>query len=366
MRNKIAALCLSAGMVIANVSIAQNIHVVKMGETLSTIAHKSHVTVGDLMRYNNLNSKSKLQIGEHLKIPAKGAKETVSKEETPEVKKVAAKQKEEKVAPPAKTHVVAQGESLFRISRDNKVSVAKLREWNSLPDYTIKIGQELFVSEPSEDEKKAIQPAKAVDDGSPKPVLYQSDEKKTEAPVVVNKPAEIKSETANKIPAQVTTKVEAKKEDVKEVVAPVVAAPAKKVDDAVKTEAKVEPVVVKTEPVKPVEAVKPLVKSSGKTSVTDQGFFASQFVSSKQEVVGTAGILKTSSGWIDKKYYVLMNNVPPGTIVKITVNNNTIYAKVLEALPDVKEDQGLLLRISNAAASVLNVSESKFQAVVNY
>ena len=361
------ALCLGAGMLITSLTEAQNIHVVKMGETLSGIAHKYHVTVGDMMRFNHLNTKSKLQIGEQLKVPTKGEKAEVAKEEKPEVVKEVAKPKKEKTVEAAKSHIVAQGESLFRISRRYKVPVAKLREWNSLPDYTIKIGQELFVSEPSAEEKEAMQPAKSVDDVVQKPVLAQEAEKKPAASIINNTAVVVKPEQTNTVAEPIATKVETKPVVVKEAVVPAVAEPVKKVEDAVKTEApKTEPVVVKTEPVKTVEAVKAVAKPAAKVSVTDQGFFASQFVSSKQEITVSAGILKTSSGWLDKKYYVLMNNVPPGTIVKVTVNNNSIYAKVLEALPDVKEDQGLMLRISNAAASVLNISESKFQATVNY
>jgi len=43
-----------------------------------------------------------------------------------------------------------------------------------------------------------------------------------------------------------------------------------------------------------------------------------------------------------------------------------VYAKVLGPLPDVKEDYGLLLRISNAAATVLGVPDSKFSVKINY
>ncbi len=347
MRNNNLSACivLCAGIIISDQISAQEVHKVQMRETLSSIAHKYHVTVGDLMRYNDLNAKSKLQIGERIKIPSKNqVKETVKEDAKPAKKAVpVAEIKETKVvtsAEPAKTHIVAQGESLFRIAKNYKVPIAKLREWNNIQDYTITVGQELFISKPSEDEIKAIQPAK----NTAVKIITEpvAEEKPNVKTIEEPKPAEKKVETA--VPAK-----------------PVVSQQIK-----IAEESKNLPVV--DQPVKQIitETPKPQNNKPKTISATDQGFFASQFVSTQQELSGTAGVLKTSSGWLDKKYYVLMNNVAPGTIVKITVNNNIVYAKVLEALPDVKEDQGLLLRVSNAAASVLNITDNRFQVTVNY
>ena len=345
MKNKkmVVCLALSAGLLFTEQLSAQEIHTVKMRETLSSIAHKYHVTVGDLMRYNGLNSKSKLQIGEKIKIPSKSHVKEQIKEEVVQ-KPVEKKVKETKVVStePAKTHIVAQGESLFRIAKNYKVPIAKLKEWNNIQDYTINVGQELFISQPSEEEIKAIQPAKSTTekiitttDVITKPVVKQ-----TEVP----KPTEKKVEPVTPVTPVVSQQIK-------------VAEESKSVPLVIDKQTSQQPV---------VETPKPQINKSKIISATDQGFFASQFVSTQQEITGTAGVLKTSSGWLDKKYYVLMNNVAPGTIVKISVNNNIIYAKVLEALPDVKEDQGLILRVSNAAASILNITENKFQVTVNY
>jgi len=71
------------------------------------------------------------------------------------------------------------------------------------------------------------------------------------------------------------------------------------------------------------------------------------------------GVFKSSSGWQDGKYYLLMNDVVPGTIVKIGANGSgkTIHAKVLGAVPPGKESEGLALRLSNAAAAALGMQE---------
>ena len=345
-KNLVVCIALSTGLLFTNHAVAQEVHIVKMRESLSTIAHKYHVTVGDLMRYNGLNAKSKLQIGERIKIPTKSnhTKETVKQEiKLKHVEKVNVGRVTS--VEPAKTHIVEQGESLFRIAKNCKVPIAKLREWNNIQDYTITVGQELFISKPSEDEIKAMQPAKTTTVKTfPETVVVEK-----EKPVNVVKQMD-------------ETKLVDKKAETVDPVIPVVSQQIKV------TAENNEPVnVVKTISTQStVESTKSPIVKSKTNSATDQGYFASQFVSSQQEITGTAGILKTSSGWLDKKYYVLMNNVAPGTIIKITVNNNIVYAKVLEALPDIKEDQGLILRVSNAAASALNISDSKFQVTVNY
>ena len=59
-------------------------------------------------------------------------------------------------------------------------------------------------------------------------------------------------------------------------------------------------------------------------------------------------------------------NVESGKIVKVSVNNKTVYAKVLGALPNIKEDTDLALRISSAAANALGISENKFTAKVEF
>ena len=46
------------------------------------------------------------------------------------------------------SHTVEKGETLYRLSRQYGVSVNDLKAWNSLPDNTIHVGQELVVSHP--------------------------------------------------------------------------------------------------------------------------------------------------------------------------------------------------------------------------
>ena len=117
------------------------------------------------------------------------------------------------------------------------------------------------------------------------------------------------------------------------------------------------------------------VKEEVKTQQLGPGYFKLSFdQQAKQQPVSkdqtvTSGIFKTSSGWSDAKYYLLMNGADPGTIVRITnpSNNKSIYAKLLGGMIGLKQNEGLNIRISNAAADALEISETdKFIVKLNY
>ncbi|HEY4155508.1 MAG TPA: LysM peptidoglycan-binding domain-containing protein [Puia sp.] len=97
------------------------------------------------------------------------------------------------------------------------------------------------------------------------------------------------------------------------------------------------------------------------------GFFSVNFIgNNNKSVSGQAGTFKSTSGWTDGKYYALMNGVAVGTIVRISSNGKSVYAKVLGQLPDMKESNGLVTRISNAAAAELGTGENRFPVDVKY
>jgi hypothetical protein len=107
----------------------------------------------------------------------------------------------------------------------------------------------------------------------------------------------------------------------------------------------------------------------------DAGYFTASFeqqvklhpVSHQQTV--TAGIFKTNSGWQDGKYYLLIDGVSPGTIIRLInpTNNKSVYAKVLGQMTGIRQNEGLDMRISNAAAARMEISETdKFILKVVY
>ena len=94
-------------------------------------------------------------------------------------------------------------------------------------------------------------------------------------------------------------------------------------------------------------------QQGSKTSVTESGI---------------SGVFKSTSGWQDGKYYCFHNTAPAGTIVKITntINGKSIYAKVLDLIPDINQNAGLILHLSNSAAEELGVSGTRFDCSINY
>jgi hypothetical protein len=104
----------------------------------------------------------------------------------------------------------------------------------------------------------------------------------------------------------------------------------------------------------------------------ESGFFAKAFgrgVEGRtlQTLTGTSMTFRSISGWNDKKFYILMNDVPPGSIVKVSNGGSRyLYAKVLWNLGGIKENDGLDFRISNAAAAALGIADAKFPLIVTY
>lgn len=230
-------------------------------------------------------------------------------------------------------YVVGNKEGLYRVSlKNNNVLMANLRKWNKLSSDKITPGEKLIVG------YLVSNNAGSIVQSNPQP--------ETKQPPVEEKKTEEKKETVSQ---ESTVKEESKKQEEKQV------------------EEK------KTEPAN-TQAVK---QTNSQVAVTDGsgGYFKPQFElqiktqPAKSDVTASAGIFKTSSGWQDAKYYALMDNVDPGTIIKVVnpTNSKAIYAKVLGEMSGIRQNQGYDVRISNAAASALDVSDTeKFIVRVNY
>jgi hypothetical protein len=106
------------------------------------------------------------------------------------------------------------------------------------------------------------------------------------------------------------------------------------------------------------------------STTTNEGYFASLFSSQKkaatfQTLNGTAAVFKSMSGWQDNKFYILTNELPVGTIVRITTADfKSICAKVINALPEV--GNAIQYRLNDAAAAILGVTNKTFQVSVTY
>jgi hypothetical protein len=101
-----------------------------------------------------------------------------------------------------------------------------------------------------------------------------------------------------------------------------------------------------------------------------EGYFATGFsvksnTANFQTMEGTASTFKSLSGWDDKKFYILTNQMPIGTIVRVTTPDaKSICAKVINILPD--EGTEIQYRISDSAAANLGISNKTFKVSVTY
>lgn len=236
---------------------------------------------------------------------------------------------------------VGEKEGLMTVSKkNNNVLLASLREWNNLSGDELKKDAKIIVGFL----KSNVIPA----------VTIATTPKKEEPVVKKEEPSVKKEETDVKKEEKPVTPVSediTKKEEEK------IAEAEKKSE---KKEEKKEPVVVKDTRVPEVEGA---------------GYFKDHFdrqiktlPTSKNETV-TSGIFKTMSGWQDGKYYLLIDKVPPGTIIRISnpTNNKVVYAKVLGEMSGIRQNEGYNIRISNAAAAALSVTEpDKFIVKVSY
>ena len=114
----------------------RSVHVVKKGETLSTIARKYHVSVNQLKQWNNLKS-DRISIGQRLTVYSSGAPMAQAGNDKPVERSTT-----------QITHTVKKGETLGKIAQKYKCTVTDLKRWNNLKSTTIKVGQKLKVYPP--------------------------------------------------------------------------------------------------------------------------------------------------------------------------------------------------------------------------
>jgi LysM repeat protein len=301
-------------------------HTVGPKESLSSIGRMYNINGRELANYNHIDYDKGLTIGQVLKIPAANAASVTPAVTTPVPAKTTAPVKEtpaKQVAAANGTpiyHTVGKKETLYHISTlYNKVPIEDLKKWNKLTGDGVTEGTKLIVGYTG-----GKQPALTADKviKAPPIAIDPSDVKKTAAPEVVTAPKPVEE----KKPA----------EEIK-----------------------------KQEP-EPVKTIPGASKSSG-------GYFKNLYdaQTNGNTVIsesGAGGIFKSTSGWEDGKYYCLHNTAASGTVIKITntATGRSVYAKVLDLIPDIKQNNGLIIRISNAAAEALGITDNKLDCTLNY
>lgn len=303
MKNLLFVFLLSPLCVFAQIS-----HTVAPKETLYGISKKYNIAPKDLAEYNHLDPNAGLNVGQVIKIPSAKKANPVSSTEPHATENFPG-------SPENGTpvyHKVKKKETLSVISKQYaQVPLADLKRWNHLSNDIIQEGMNLIVGYKSADaasapKEKSTVVSKEIPD---EPVKAKTSTAEIKVPVPEEKPLSIE-------PVKETTSV--------------------------------------------VETRKPL---------EGEGFFKPEFVvKSSKEESGKAAIFKSTSGWEDAKYYCLHNSAPAGSIIKMTniSNGKEVYAKVLDVIPDLKQNVGLILRISNAAAAALGVLTEVFDIKLTY
>ncbi len=112
----------------------------------------------------------------------------------------------------------------------------------------------------------------------------------------------------------------------------------------------------------------------GQAAPASEGYFKlsyeQQFSEGKSVSVevSTFSIFKSNSGWNDSKYYLLINDILPGTIVKIKslLTEKIVYAKVLGSLVQARENEKLMFRMSNATMAALGLNDTNSKVILTW
>jgi LysM repeat protein len=274
------------------------VHVVKPGETLYALCKKYSVTVTQLKALNKQLVKStSLQVGQKIIISASAGNASVPSKGTS-----------------AKIHTVTKGESLTTIAKKYGVSITTLKQWNSLRDLNVKIGQKLIVSK-----------ANTTAQYKPAPVASTPDTEYSEEDTRRQRTMKPVDNTNNTSSERAVTESNF---------------PSSNKTAALTTDG------LRTTSSDPTEY----------PAIFNQ-YSVNGFQIKKSR--GTAGYLaEATSGNQNLAFY---SGAEAGSIIRVTnmVNQKTIYVKVIGKLPPADSSKGLNIKLSNEAAMDLGATEDK-------
>jgi LysM repeat protein len=294
-------------------------HTVSPKESLFSVGRMYNVSPKELAAFNHIKMQDGLKIGEVLKIPLNKINFTQTGERA----------KTEVNVPVY--HTVERGETLYRLGINyNKVPLTSIKRWNHLQSDELIVGAPVIIG--------FLKVDKAQSSLANRKFEFDSRIAETQKNEVL--PAENKQEES------VAVTPEIKKPE-----------PAKPENNA---------------PVQPKENTVTIAPVNT-TNNSSGGYFINlynQQIQNKSAIdkSGLAGVFKSTSGWQDGKYYCFNNDAGAGTVLKITDNTTgkIVYAKVLDVIPDIKQNEGLSIVISSAAAEAIGAGENKFDCVVSY
>lgn len=288
-------------------------HVVKKGENFYSLSRAYGLPPKEIAAANKVNMEQGLQLGHKLHIPLTTANFS---------------QKADASGKPV-YHKVSDKETLYRVSVNyNKVSLDNIRQWNSFSGDGLKKDSYVIVG--------FMKAGGAAGEAAPRPEKVKEKVTPAAEPVVTLSPPP---------PPPPAVKETAKKEKEPE------ARPVAEV--AVTDSPAPAPAPVKSAPVSSSTDFEQLYEqqtNNGKKSTSEKGpgtWF-------KSNAVG--------------KYYALHNSAPRGTIIKVTnpLNGKAVYAKVLDVIPQMKANAGLIIKLSDSAMQALGSNETKFYCELSY
>ncbi len=292
-------------------------HTVAPKENWYSVGRLYHITPRDIAAFNATDIAKALTIGQTLRIP-------LTEANFAQTGKPAA---DEAFVP--LYHLVAEKEGLYRIGQEyNGVGIEALKALNGMTSDAIKSGARLIIGY----------------------LRVGNDQKEWAGRTLA--PAAAKVTTPVPSPEKVPSGSEVKATAEKKQEPPVVEL---RRDSTV---TRITPTPKVTEP----------VRNRPDTGITPGGYFAALYAEqsksgTRQEQSGSVAPFKSTSGWKDGKYYLLMNGVVPGTVVRVTnpVTGLSIHAKVLGDLPPIRENEKVTARMSNAAYSALQLAEGSLE-----
>ncbi len=296
-------------------------HAVTPKESFYSVGRMFNINPKELAAFNHLHFATGLTIGQVLKIPLNKNNFTQVKTALPN-----------EVLIPV-YHTVVAGETLYRLGVNyNKVPLSSLKKWNNLTSDALTVGTPMIVGFLKVDKNQSSLA--------------------NEQPV-----SNIASATVSQPSALPEVKPEKKEE-------PVVTA----TTEEQPAQPKPEPAQANISDV----TISPTNNATG-TNTVSTGYFKSLF---EQQTTGnlltnkngSAGVFKSTSGWQDGKYYCFSNDAEAGKILKVTnaATGKSVYAKVLDVIPDISQNNGLIIVISNSAADKLGAGDSNFDCNVSF
>lgn len=309
------------------------VHKVGEKETLYGISRRYGVTVNQVLEFNK-TADAGLEIGQILKVPY------VPRPKTPKG---------------ATVHKVTEKETLFSISRQYNVTIDELKQWNSLSDNSLSVGQELVI--------------KATNTIPGMPQVQPVEMKSAQTVHTV-----AQKETLFSISRQYGATVDQLKTwnnlSSEELSIGQVLFVAQPIYSSA-SQPQTNPVTETTQQAAtqtPVNTEVPVTKTEVTPQVKPPVVTISESVTNKDEIKesGLAELIDGTDG--NRKYLALHRTAPVGTILKIRneMNNREVFVRVIGKLPDTALTDKLVIKISKSAYDRLGAIDPRFRVEVTY